>query len=63
MAEQENNTEEKEEQKPSANLPKKLETIESEKIRGRIVIFNPEKSEFAKNLKIEKPGDYIQPKK
>ena len=61
MEEKEQNN--NEEQKPSANLPKKLETIESEKIRGRIIIFNPDKSEFAKNLNIDKPGDYIQPKK
>ena len=45
-----------------ANIPRKLEKVEDEKIRGRIVIFNAEKSEFAKSLKLSKPGDYIEKK-
>lgn len=61
MAEKEkNNIEKKEKEKP--NLPKKLENINSEKIKGRIVIFDAENSEFAKNLKLEKAGDYTQKK-
>tara|TARA_Y100000310_G_scaffold185433_1_gene185511 strand:+ start:1614 stop:1877 length:264 start_codon:yes stop_codon:yes gene_type:complete len=45
-----------------ANIPDKLDKISDEKIRGRIIIFDATKSEFAKNLKIEKPGDYVEKK-
>ena len=38
----------------------KLEKIQMEKIRGRIIIFNPEESEFAKHLNLSKKGDYAQ---
>jgi RNA polymerase subunit RPABC4/transcription elongation factor Spt4 len=31
-------------------------------IRGRIIVFNPEKSEFAKNFKLLKKGDYFKKK-
>ena len=52
--------------KPSSygkvNLPKELKKTIHDKIKGRIVIFNAEKSEFAKNLKIDKSGDYIEKK-
>jgi hypothetical protein len=45
-----------------ANIPDKLDKIQDEKIRGRIIIFDADKSEFAKNLKITKAGDYIEKK-
>ena len=41
-------------------LPDKLEKIQDEKIRGRIIIFNSEKSEIAKNLGIKNIGDYTE---
>jgi len=41
---------------------KELKKIENEKIKGRVIIFNPEKSELAKNLKIAEEGDYVQKK-
>lgn len=53
---------EEEDNEAPANIPDKLDKIPDEKIRGRIIIFNAEKSEFAKNLKIEKPGDYVEKK-
>ncbi|MFA6022639.1 MAG: hypothetical protein WC781_00970 [Candidatus Pacearchaeota archaeon] len=40
----------------------KLEKIQMEKIKGRVIIFNPEQSEFAKALGITKKADYIQKK-
>jgi len=60
--EEEETEEVKEENETPANIPEKLDKIQDEKIRGRIIIFNAEKSEFAKNLKITKPGDYIEKK-
>ncbi|MBS3092436.1 hypothetical protein J4466_03385 [Candidatus Pacearchaeota archaeon] len=50
---------EKIDEKPTKKM-KKLEKIPLEKLRGRVIIFNPEESEFAKNLNITKAGDYIQ---
>jgi len=44
------------------NLPKELERITMEKIKGRIIIFDAKNSEFAKKLNIEKPGDYVEKK-
>ena len=40
----------------------KLGKIILEKMRGRVIILNPEKSEFAKNLHLDKKGDYNQKK-
>ena len=40
----------------------KLEKIPMEKMRGRVIIFDSEKSEFAKNLHLSKKGDYTQKK-
>ena len=57
-----NNEKQEKVEKEKPNLPKKLENITSEKIKGRIVIFDPENSEFAKNLKLDKVGDYTQKK-
>ncbi|MEM3113194.1 MAG: hypothetical protein QXI33_02100 [Candidatus Pacearchaeota archaeon] len=41
---------------------RKLNKIIMEKLRGRVIIFDHEKSEFAKNLHLNKNGDYIQKK-
>ena len=43
-------------------IKEKLERIPLEKMRGRVIIFNAEKSEFAKNLNLAKRGDYTQKK-
>ncbi|PIN94886.1 hypothetical protein COU53_01885 [Candidatus Pacearchaeota archaeon CG10_big_fil_rev_8_21_14_0_10_30_48] len=45
-----------------ANIPDKIDKIQDEKIRGRIIVFNPKESEFAKNLNLVKAGDYIEKK-
>ncbi|MFA5019858.1 MAG: DNA-directed RNA polymerase subunit E'' [Candidatus Pacearchaeota archaeon] len=37
-----------------------LEKINMEKIRGRIIIIDPEKSELAKKLGLNKKGDYFK---
>ena len=39
-----------------------LEKIQTEKVRGRVIVVNPEKSEVAKNLKLDKKADYTQKK-
>lgn len=42
---------------------KKTERLEKhhlDKLRGRVIIFNPEESEFAKKLNLSKKGDYSQ---
>jgi RNA polymerase subunit RPABC4/transcription elongation factor Spt4 len=41
---------------------KELEKIENNKIRGRVIIINPDKSEFAKNLGLTEKGDYFKKK-
>ncbi len=38
----------------------KLEKISNDKLKGRVIIINPENSEFAKNLNLHKKGDYMQ---
>ena len=48
--------------KKIANIPDKIDKIQDEKIRGRIIIFNVKESEFAKNLNLVKVGDYIEKK-
>jgi len=48
--------------KKIANIPDKIDKIQDEKIRGRIIVFNPKESEFAKNLNLVKAGDYIEKK-
>jgi len=58
----EEEAEEKLEVETPANIPDKLDKISDEKIRGRIIIFDADKSEFAKNLKLTKPGDYVEKK-
>lgn len=61
MADEEKNKIEKSvEYEQQAEIPEKLEKIHTDKLRGRLVVFNPKESEFAKNLKIDKPGDYVQ---
>ena len=54
-----------EENKPKETKKKieDLERILNEKIRGKIIVFNPEKSEIAKNLKLDKKAEYIQKSK
>lgn len=49
-------------EKPTKKIGK-LERVPLEKLRGRVIIFNPEESEFAKNLHIAKAGDYVQKNK
>jgi len=49
------------EKKPGKKL-KDIEKIITDKLRGRIIIFDADKSEFAKNLELEKEGDYVQKK-
>jgi RNA polymerase subunit RPABC4/transcription elongation factor Spt4 len=56
---QENMQEEGEEIKPLKKQDK-LDRVVMEKLKGRVIIFNPEESEFAKNLKLVKKGDYVQ---
>ena len=55
--EEETQTTEEAEKKVKAE---KLEKIQLEKLRGRVIILNAEQSEFAKNLKLLKKGDYTQ---
>ena len=40
----------------------KIDKIQVEKIRGRIIILNPEESEFSKKLGLPKKGDYFKKK-
>jgi RNA polymerase subunit RPABC4/transcription elongation factor Spt4 len=40
----------------------KLEKIQLEKLRGRVIIINPQESEFAKKLGLTKKADYTQKK-
>lgn len=62
---EENNIQENQEVKEE---PKKKIRIEDypkfpmDKLRGRVIVFNPEESEFAKNLKLNKKGDYFKKK-
>ncbi len=61
---QENTQEQQTEEKPEEKKkPEKLEKIQSDKIRGRVIIFNAEQSEFAKNLNLDKKADYFQKQK
>ncbi|HRZ85529.1 MAG TPA: hypothetical protein P5277_01995 [Candidatus Paceibacterota bacterium] len=41
----------------------KIEKYPAEKIKGRVIILNVEQSEFAKNLCLNKQGDYAQKNK
>ena len=61
MAEEKEKQENKEKQKPKK--AEKLERIPTDKIRGRVIIFDPENSEFSKNLELDKRGDYTQKNK
>ncbi|MAG07600.1 hypothetical protein CMI46_02185 [Candidatus Pacearchaeota archaeon] len=54
-------TEEKVEEKPKKKR-EELEKFPKDRLRGRIVILNPEESEFAKNLEFGKKGDYFKKK-
>ncbi|MEA3329325.1 MAG: hypothetical protein U9Q06_01120 [Nanoarchaeota archaeon] len=63
MAEEKVEEEKVEEEKPvKKRKPEVLEKIPVTKIRGRVVIINPEESEFAKNLGLTKKGDYQKKK-
>jgi hypothetical protein len=55
-------TEEKVEEKPKKKKREELEKFPKDRLRGRIVILNPEESEFAKNLEFNKKGDYFKKK-
>ncbi|MBS3099714.1 hypothetical protein J4463_00665 [Candidatus Pacearchaeota archaeon] len=37
-----------------------MERVVTDKVRGRVIIFNPELSVIAKNLKLDKKADYCQ---
>jgi len=70
MTEEENKKQEEKQEdseakeKPAKRKPvEELEKINNEKIRGRVIVINPDKSEFAKELKLEKKGDYSKKKK
>lgn len=52
----------KKEDKHSGKNGEKMEKIQLEKLRGRVIIFNSEQSEFAKSLGLTKKGDYTQKK-
>ncbi len=39
-----------------------LEKVETTTLRGRVIVFEPEKSEFAKNLGLNKKADYKKKK-
>ncbi len=52
---------EKPEKKPKKKL-EELEKIQMAKLRGRVVILNPEQSEFAKNLNLNKKANYVKKK-
>ena len=43
-------------------IKRELEKIPMDRLRGRVMIFDPEKSEFAKNLELIKKGDYFKKK-
>ena len=58
--ENENNEENLKAEVEKPNLPKELEKIQAEKIRGRVIIFDIKNSEFAKHLGLQKSGDYTQ---
>lgn len=64
MAEEEINKEEtNEETEVKQKKPvEKIDKIQVEKIRGRIIILNPEESEFSKKLGLPKKGDYFKKK-
>ncbi|MFA5993041.1 MAG: hypothetical protein WC796_05020 [Candidatus Pacearchaeota archaeon] len=61
MKEDLNDTETNEEraEKPK-KVDTKLERVQLDKLKGRVIIINPENSEFAKNLNLSKKGDYTQ---
>jgi RNA polymerase subunit RPABC4/transcription elongation factor Spt4 len=56
----ENETQETEEKPKAKKNESKMEKIQLDKLRGRVIIFNPEESEFAKNLNLIKKADYTQ---
>ncbi len=56
--EYEDNEEEVKPRKPA----EKLEKIPMDKLRGRVIILNPEESEFSKRLSLTKKGDFFKKK-
>ena len=52
-----------EKETPKKKVDTKLEKVQLDKIKGRVIIINPENSEFAKNLNLSKKGDYTQKSK
>jgi hypothetical protein len=62
LSEESSDTSDSKKEVKEVKLPDKLDKISDEKIRGRIIVFNPEKSEFAKNLSIKEAGDYVEKK-
>ena len=45
------------------NLLKKTEKLEKhvvDRLKGKVIIINPEESEFAKNLGFKNKGEYVQ---
>ena len=51
-----------EENIPEKKKVEKLEKFQLDKLRGRVIIFNSQESEFAKSLGLTKKGDYTQKK-
>lgn len=58
MSEEMNNQEKKVEKKKKVELEK----VSMDRLRGRIIILNPEESEFAQKLKLNKKADYFKKK-
>jgi len=52
-----------EKETPKKKVDTKLEKVQLDKLKGRVIIINPENSEFAKNLNLSKKGDYTQKSK
>jgi len=54
---------EEEKIKEKKEKKEELKKIQLDSLRGRVIIFDPEKSEFAKNLKLKERAEYIQKQK
>jgi hypothetical protein len=54
---------EEEKIKEKKGKKEELKKIQLDSLRGRVIIFDPEKSEFAKNLKLKERAEYIQKQK
>ncbi|MEK6873378.1 MAG: hypothetical protein AABW91_00900 [Nanoarchaeota archaeon] len=52
-----------EEKSKEKKKKEELKKIQLDNLRGRVIIFDPEKSEFAKNLKLKEKAEYTQKQK